>query len=99
MESGTSQTALEMAKKYDVLIAEDNPYGDIRFSGEPVPEIKSMDDEGRVIYMGSFSKVLFAGLRVGYTVSSKEIADYFEILNRVWIYSPMSLRSCKLRDI
>lgn len=73
---------LEMAKKYDVLIAEDNPYGDIRFSGEPVPEIKSMDDEGRVIYMGSFSKVLFAGLRVGFTVSSKEIADYFEIFKQ-----------------
>lgn len=73
---------MEMAKKYDVLIAEDNPYGDIRFSGEPVPEIKSMDDEGRVIYMGSFSKVLFAGLRVGFTVSSKEIADYFEIFKQ-----------------
>ncbi len=73
---------LEMAKKYDVLIAEDNPYGDIRFSGEPVPEIKSLDDDGRVIYLGSFSKVLFAGLRVGFTVSSKEIADYFEIFKQ-----------------
>lgn len=73
---------LELAKKYDVLIAEDNPYGDIRFSGEPVPEIKSLDDDGRVIYLGSFSKVLFAGLRVGFTVSSREIADYFEIFKQ-----------------
>ena len=73
---------LDIAKKYDVLIAEDDPYGDIRFDGESVPSIKSLDDDGHVIYMGSFSKILFAGLRVGYTVSSKEIADYFEIFKQ-----------------
>ena len=40
---------LELAKKYDVIIIEDNPYGELRFAGEEIPTIKSMDDEGRVI--------------------------------------------------
>ena len=47
----------ELALKYGVLIFEDNPYGDLRFAGEPVPNIKSMDTEGIVIYAGSFSKI------------------------------------------
>ena len=47
---------LEIASKYDVLILEDNPYGDLRFAGEDVPTIKSLDTEDRVVYAGSFSK-------------------------------------------
>lgn len=56
----------ELAKKYNVMILEDNPYGDIRFKGESVASIKSLDSDGRVIYVGSFSKVLSPGMRVGY---------------------------------
>lgn len=63
---------LELANKYDVLILEDNPYGDLRFEGEHIPSIKSMDKDGRVIYCGSFSKILSPGLRVGYIVADKE---------------------------
>ena len=63
----------ELCKKYGVLILEDNPYGEIRFSGEDIPTIKSMDTEGIVIYAGSFSKVLSPGMRVGYAIASKEI--------------------------
>ena len=56
----------EIAQRYDLLIYEDDPYGDIRFKGEHIPAIKSLDVDGRVIYAGSFSKTLSAGLRVGY---------------------------------
>lgn len=56
----------ELAKKYGLLILEDNPYGDLRVSGEDVPSIKSMDEDGIVIYAGSFSKLLAPGIRVGY---------------------------------
>lgn len=63
----------ELCKKYGVLILEDNPYGEIRFSGEDIPTIKSMDTEGIVIYAGSFSKVLSPGMRVGYAIANKEI--------------------------
>lgn len=63
----------ELAKKYGVLIAEDNPYGDLRFDGEDIPAIKTLDQDGIVVYDGSFSKVLAPGLRVGYAVAPKEL--------------------------
>lgn len=64
---------LELAYKYNVLIVEDNPYGELRFAGVDVPSIKSLDTKGHVIYAGSFSKVLSPGLRVGYMIASKSI--------------------------
>lgn len=63
----------ELAKKYEVLIIEDNPYGDLRYSGENVPAIKSFDEDGIVIYAGSFSKVISPGLRVAYCICPKPI--------------------------
>lgn len=63
----------ELAKKYQVLIIEDNPYGDLRFSGEFLPSIKSFDTEGIVLYAGSFSKVISPGMRVGYVIAPAEI--------------------------
>jgi len=74
---------LELAKKYDAIIIEDNPYGDLRFSGEDLPTIKSMDTEGRVIYVGSFSKILSPGLRLGYVVANAEICDRIEVVKQV----------------
>lgn len=62
-----------LAKKYDVLILEDNPYGDLRFEGEPLPSIKTLDDEGRVLYVGTFSKILSPGIRVGYLVAPEGV--------------------------
>jgi 2-aminoadipate transaminase len=63
----------ELAEQYDFLIVEDNPYGDLRFEGEPVPAIKSLDEDGRVAYVGSFSKVLAPGIRVGYAIAPKPL--------------------------
>ena len=57
---------LELAEKYDFMIFEDNPYGELRFAGEEIPTIKSMDENGRVVYFGSFSKILSPGLRLGF---------------------------------
>lgn len=57
-----------LARKYNLLILEDNPYGELRFEGEDLPHIKSLDEDGRVIYLGTFSKILSAGLRVGYVL-------------------------------
>ena len=74
---------LELAKKYDCLILEDNPYGDLRFAGEAVPTIKSLDKEGRVIYVGSLSKILSPGLRIGYLVCRGELCDKIEIVKQV----------------
>lgn len=63
----------ELAKKYNVLILEDNPYGDLRYSGEYIPCIKSFDDDGIVIYAGSMSKVISPGIRVAYVIAPKPI--------------------------
>ncbi|NLA77019.1 MAG: PLP-dependent aminotransferase family protein, partial [Clostridiales bacterium] len=64
----------ELAKKYGVLIVEDNPYGDLRVTGKHIEAIKSFDTEGIVIYAGSFSKILSPGIRVGYSIAPSEIS-------------------------
>ncbi|MPM06856.1 2-aminoadipate transaminase [bioreactor metagenome] len=61
----------EICQKYDLLIYEDDPYGELRFQGKDVPCMKSFDTDGRVIYAGSFSKVMAAGLRVGFICCDK----------------------------
>ncbi len=71
---------LELATKYDLPILEDNAYGEVRFEGERVPSIKSMDIEGRVIYLGSFSKILSPGLRVGWACADKEVILKYELV-------------------
>lgn len=63
----------QLAYQYGVLIVEDNPYGDLRFEGEHVPAIKSLDETGNVMYVGSFSKVLSPGMRVGYAIGPKAL--------------------------
>ena len=65
----------EVAKKYDLLILEDDPYEEIRFKGKPVPSFKSIDDAGIVLYAGSFSKTLSAGLRVGFVYGEQKYID------------------------
>ena len=67
------QAMYALAKKYGVLILEDNPYGDLRFSGEHVPPVKSLDEDGLVVYCGSFSKVVSPGMRVGYAIAPQEL--------------------------
>ncbi len=66
---------LALAQKYNFLIIEDNPYGEIRFEGEPLPSIKSLDTEGRVIYLGSFSKTFIPGIRVGWLVADEPLVQ------------------------
>lgn len=62
-----------LAQKYDVLIVEDNPYFELRFAGSYVPTLKSLDTDGRVVYAGSYSKILSSGIRLGYIIADKAI--------------------------
>jgi DNA-binding transcriptional MocR family regulator len=68
---------LEIASKYDLPIVEDNPYGMLRFEGEILPSIYSMDTEGRVIFLGTFSKILIPGFRLGWVCASQEILQKY----------------------
>lgn len=72
-----------LAKKYGVLIIEDNPYGELRFRGENIPSVKSLDEDGLVIYVGSFSKVLSPGMRVGYTLAPSQIISKLTVCKQV----------------
>ena len=67
------RAVLALAERYGAVILEDNPYGELRFSGEDVPTIKSMDTEGRVLYAGSFSKVMAPAFRLGFLVFDKSL--------------------------
>ncbi|MBQ9680208.1 MAG: PLP-dependent aminotransferase family protein [Ruminococcus sp.] len=71
MSLGKRKRLYELAKAHDCLIIEDNPYGDLRYYGEDVPAIKSFDEDGIVIYSGSFSKVVSPGIRVGFMMANK----------------------------
>lgn len=74
---------LELAEKYDFVIFEDNPYGELRFAGEDVPTMKSMDQQGRVVYFGSFSKILSPGMRLGFSCAHKALIERMVICKQV----------------
>ena len=65
----------EIAKKHSLMILEDNPYGELRFAGKDIPSIKSFDEDGIVIYCSTFSKILSAGMRVGFVIAPDEVAS------------------------
>lgn len=74
---------LELAEKYDVMIIEDSPYFELRFRGENIPTIKSLDNDGRVIFSGSYSKILAPGIRIGFACASKEIISKLTVAKQV----------------
>lgn len=74
---------LALAKKYGIVILEDNPYGELRFAGEDIPTMKSLDADGLVIYCSSFSKILSAGMRVGFVIAPAEIASKMVVAKQV----------------
>lgn len=73
------QKILGLAKKYEVLILEDNPYGDLRFEGDDIPSIKSLDEDGLVIYAASLSKIIAPGMRVACCMGPQEVVSKFTV--------------------
>lgn len=71
---------IELANQYNVLVVEDTAYRELRFGGEQLPTIKSLDTEGRVIHLGSFSKILAPSMRLGWALASPEILDKLSLL-------------------
>ena len=68
---------MDIVNKYDVVVLEDDPYGEIRYDIEKLPSLKSMDTQGKVVFLGSFSKIFMPGLRLGWIVANPEIIDKF----------------------
>ncbi len=71
---------IELANRHDVLVLEDSPYRSLRFEGETLPTLKSLDTEGRVIFLGTFSKTLVPGMRLGWAVADPEIVGRIGLL-------------------
>lgn len=66
---------LGLAEAYDFLVVEDDPYRKLRFEGEEVPPVKSLDDSGQVVYLGTYSKLIAPGLRVGWMVGDADVLE------------------------
>ena len=69
------QHLLETAQRHGIAILEDDCYVDLRFEGEPVPAIASLDTDGVVVYVGSFSKIIGPGVRLGYLAGPSPLLD------------------------
>jgi 2-aminoadipate transaminase len=73
---------VELANKYNLPIVEDNPYGELRFEGEIPPAVKHFDTEGRVIFLGTFSKTFCPGMRLGWTCADKEALQKYILVKQ-----------------
>ncbi|HJF53782.1 MAG TPA: PLP-dependent aminotransferase family protein [Limosilactobacillus coleohominis] len=76
------QRMVELARQYDIVIIEDDPYGQLRFAGNPVPAVKSFDSDGRVFYLSTFSKTLTPGLRTGWVVADPVFIKHFTVIKQ-----------------
>ena len=68
---------INMVKKYDIAVIEDNPYGELRFEGQLRQSIKSMDTKGQVVYLGTFSKTFCPGLRLGWVAAAPPVLEKY----------------------
>ncbi len=73
---------VELANRFDLPIIEDNPYGELIFEGERMPSIKSFDTEGRVVFLGTFSKTFCPGLRVGWVYADEELIQKYILVKQ-----------------
>jgi (S)-3,5-dihydroxyphenylglycine transaminase len=76
------QALLDICHKYGVLLIEDNPYGMFRYDGERIPPMKALDQNGTVLYIGSFSKTVYPGTRLGYLVADQPLDGGAQTLAR-----------------
>lgn len=74
------QKFMEIVNKYEVNVIEDNPYGDLRFRGEFLPALKSLDTKGLVLYFGTFSKILSPGFRIGWICANDAIMEKLNLI-------------------
>ena len=74
------QKFMEIINKYEIPVIEDNPYGELRFEGEAQPALKSLDTKGLVVFLGTFSKILAPGYRLGWICAEGEILDKYNFI-------------------
>jgi 2-aminoadipate transaminase len=83
MSDDRRKELLEVASKYDLLVIEDDPYSFFVFDDTNFTHLKTMDSEGRVIYLGTFSKILAPGLRLGYMIADRQLTRAVELAKQM----------------
>ena len=73
---------MEIVNRYEIPVIEDNPYGELRFEGEYLPALKSLDTKGLVIYLGTFSKILAPGYRIGWVCAEEHILAKYNFMEQ-----------------
>jgi GntR family transcriptional regulator/MocR family aminotransferase len=89
---------LEWARKSGAVIFEDDYDSEFRYSGRPIPALQGLDASGLVLYAGSFSKVLFPALRLGYVVVPSDLVHYFEAIQSLTFRHAPMLEQLVLTD-
>lgn len=72
----------ELADKYNKIVIEDNPYGELRFKGENLPSLKSFDECGNVVCLGTFSKIFCPGYRIAWVAAHEEIIEKLVVIKQ-----------------
>lgn len=73
---------MELINQYEIPVVEDNPYGELRFEGEFLPSLKSMDTKDLVIFLGTMSKILAPGLRIGWVCAPTEVLAKYNFVKQ-----------------
>jgi 2-aminoadipate transaminase len=73
---------MDVISRYDIVVIEDNPYGELRFKGEVPPSLKSFDKEGKVVLLGTFSKIFCPGMRIAWLCADGDIYEKFAYLKQ-----------------
>ena len=76
------QKFMEIINRYEIPVIEDNPYGELRFENEDMPALKSLDTKGLVVFLGTFSKILVPGYRLGWVCASDEILSMYNFIKQ-----------------
>ena len=73
---------MDIVSRYEIPVLEDNPYGELRYEGEHLPSLLSMDKKGQVVYTGTFSKILCPGFRIGWLAAREDIIRRYALLKQ-----------------
>ena len=90
MPAARRREVYEIARRHHLIIIEDNPYGELTFDGVKTAPIKTLDTDGRVVYCGSFSKILAPGLRLGFVCANRALVQKLVVAKQVEdVHTPM----------
>jgi GntR family transcriptional regulator/MocR family aminotransferase len=98
MSLGRRLELLECARAIDGMVIEDDYDSEYRYAGRPLAALQGLDGDGRVIYLGTMSKVMFPGLRIGYMVVPEHLVDAFLAVRAMVDAHPSSIAQAALAD-